>query len=157
MAYAEVTPAQFKAMKPQFAAVANEAVQLYLNASKRAADESWDEDYYPLAITAYACHLMTIDGLGTDAASKSHAKGMADLQTIKSADVTLTRFQRSAETTPYTEWLNSTPCGKQYAFMLRMTKSGPRVAMAASCPAVSGYAKDVPLHNAYGWPGVFLA
>ena len=155
MALPEVTPAQFKQIKTQFAAIADEIVQLYLNMARRAADDSWDADDYPLAIMHYACHLMTIEGLGTDAASKSHSKGMADLQTIKSADVTLTRFQSAASTTKYSEWLASTPCGKQYAFMLRMNRSGPRVAMAASFPAVSGYAKDA--RNAYGWPGVFFA
>jgi hypothetical protein len=156
MAYPEVTTAQFKEIKPQFDNVSDDVVQLYLNMAKRAADDSWDEDEYPAAIIAYTCHLMTIEGLGTDAASKSHAKGMADLQSVKSADITLTRFQRSAATTPYSDWLQSTPCGKQYAFMLKLAKSGPRIAMAASLPAVSGYAKDAP-RNAYGWPGVFFA
>lgn len=155
MAYPAVTPAQFKEMKPQFAAVSDATVQIYLTAAGRAVDESWPEEDYALAVTAFACHLMTIDGLGTDAASKAHAKGTIDYQTIKSADVTLTRFQKSAETTPYSDWLSSTPCGKQYAFMLRMNKSGPRVAMAATCPRNSGYAKDAP--NSYGWPGVFNA
>jgi hypothetical protein len=152
MAYPEVTTALFKEMKPQFAAVADPVVQIYLNLAKRAADGSWGADDYPVAIVYYACHLMTIEGLGNDAASRSHSKGMADLQTIKSADVTLTRFQKAAETTAYSDWLASTPCGKQYAFLLRMNKSGPRVAMAASMPRASGYAKDT---NAYGWPGVF--
>lgn len=154
MAYDPVTPAMFKQMKPQFVAVDDAVVQLYLNAAGRVVDESWPEEDYPLGVTAYACHLMTIDGLGTDAASKSFATGQADFQTIKSADVTLVRFQKSAAKSEYGEWLASTPCGKQYAFMVRMLKSGPRVAMAASCPRVSGYAKDAP--NQYGWPGVFF-
>lgn len=156
MAYAAVTPALFKEAKPQFAAVSDNLVQIYLTMAGRAADESWPEEDYPFAVIAYACHLMTIEGLGTDAASQSHAKGMADLQTIKSADLTLTRFAKAASTTPYKEWLNSTPCGKQYGFMLKMLRGGPRVAMAASDCAVSGYAKD-GIGNTYGWPGVFHA
>lgn len=154
MAYTPVTPTIFKQMKPQFNAVDDAVVQLYLNAAGRAVDESWPEEDYPLGVTAYACHLMTLDGLGTDAASKGFRTGQADFQTIKSADVTLVRFQKSAETTPYADWLGSTPCGKQYSFMVRMWKSGPRVAMAATLPCASGYAKDAP--NGYGWPGVFF-
>lgn len=152
MAYAAVTPALFKEVKPQFSASTDQAVQLYLNAAGRVVDESWDEEDYPLAIIAYACHLMTIDGLGTDAGSKAFKSGREDMQTIKSADITLVRFAKAAGSTPYTDWLNSTQCGKQFAFMLRLSKAGPRVAMAASFPAVSGYAKDAPL----GWPGVFF-
>ena len=151
MPHQTVTPALFKEVKPQFADQSDASVQLFLNAAGRVVDHSWDEDDYPLAVIAYACHLMTLDGLGTDAASKSFKTGRADIQTIKSADVTLVRFAKAAGSTPYAEWLASTPCGQQFAFMLRVNRSGPRVAMAASFPAVSGYAKDLPL----GWPGVF--
>lgn len=151
MAHVAVTPALFKEAKPHFNAVSDTLIQLYLNAAGRVVDDSWPEEDYALGIMAYACHLMTIDGLGSDAASKSFAKGKADFQTIKSADVTLVRFAKAASSTPYQEWLQSTPCGKQFAFMVRLLKAGPRVAMAASMPAVSGHAKDGPL----GWPGAF--
>lgn len=154
MANAKVTVAQFKALKTQFAEVDNAIVQLYLDLGALAADDSWPEPEYQIGVIAMACHLMTLEGLGSDAVSRGFAQGMGDLQSIKSADLTLTRFARAAGQTPYQEWLQSTPCGKQYAFRLRMTRGGPRVAMAASGPLVSGYAKDAPL-NGFGWPGVF--
>lgn len=151
MAYPPITPALFKATKPQFVEVDDAAVQLYLDMGGLAADASWPEPEWRMGVIAMTCHLMTLDGLGTDAASRSFAKGMGDIQSIKSADLSLTRFAKAA-TSSYQQWLQSTPCGQQYAFRLRMTRGGPRVAMAASSPATSGYAKDA---HSYGWPGVF--
>lgn len=147
-----VTPERFKQIKTQFAAVDDAIVQFYLDTASRMVDGSWGEDQ-EFGEIAFACHLMTLDGLGTDANSKQSAKGFSDFQTIKSADVTLVRFQREASSTPYQEWLTSTPCGKQFAFMVKMIRGGPRVAMAATGHITSGYAKDAPL----GWPGVFYA
>lgn len=153
---AVVTVAQFKQIKPQFDAVGDDIVQLYIDMAGLSSDASWGEAEQTMAIIAMTCHLMTLDGLGSDKVSRSFAKGLGDMQTIKSADLTLVRFQREAGQTAYQSWLQSTPCGQQYYFRLKMSRGGPRVAMAASGAAVSGYAKDAPI-NAYGWPGVFCA
>lgn len=152
MAYAAVTPAAFKVAKPQFVGVDDVLVQVYLDMAGRAADGSWDEEDYTNGVVAFACHLMTIDGKGTDAESRSHGKGMAEMQTIKSADLTLVRFQRAAgSSTMYQDWLASTACGKYYLMLLKLNRGGPRV-VTGGCGAFSGYAKD-----ATGWPLVFYA
>jgi hypothetical protein len=151
MAYTPVTPAQFKAAKPQFSPVNDGTVQMYLDmAGTIAADDSWPETIYPLAIISYSCHLMTLDGLGTDTESEQQSSGTAAFQTIKSADLTLTRYAKAAGQSPYLDWLSSTKCGQFYALLLSQAKAGPRV-LTVSAGCVSPYAKDVPM----GWPVAF--
>lgn len=155
MPYDAVTPAAFKAAKPQFAAVPNEKVQTYLDMAGRLVDETWTEGDYQPAIIAMACHLMTLEGLGTDAESRDVASGRAQYQSIKSGELTLTRFRSTAgEGTSYLDWLNSTACGRYFVFLLRLNRGGPRVVSVALPVGASGYAKDHP-GPSYGWPGVF--
>lgn len=139
-----MTPAQFKVRKPQFAAVPDATVQMYLDMAARYVFDTENDD----AVAAFACHLMTLDGLGTDAASTSFKTGAASYQSIKSGQLTLTRYQKAAgEGTTYTDWLRQTQCGQFYALLLKMERGGPRVACGGVGRAVSGYAKD-----AWGWP-----
>lgn len=154
MAYAPVTPEQFKAAKPQFAAVPDETIQAYLDLAGLWVDDSWPERLYQPAMIAIACHLMTLDGLGSDAESQGQASGAAQYQSIKSGELTLTRYQKTAGDMSYSEWLSQTKCGAFFAQLLRMAKAGPRVAMGAVNAGASGYAKDWP-GPAYKWPGVF--
>ena len=151
MAYVHVTPALFKTAKPQFAAVPDVTAQSYLDLAAVVVDDtSWpSQAAYNSLIISLTCHLMTLDGL----AAEGDSGGMSQYQTIRSGELTLTRFARAAGQTSYQDWLNSTPCGQTYAMLLNMLTRGPRVAHAASCMP-SGYAKDWP-GPAYGWPGVF--
>ena len=152
MAYTAVTASQFKTAKPQFASVADATVDVYLALGARVVDASWTEGDYQTAIISYACHLMTLDGLGTDEQSKSEANGTAQFQTIKSADLTLTRFAREATGSSYGDWLASTACGRFFTILADMNRSGPRI-LYGGCNPVSGYAKDAPL--TMGWPLAF--
>lgn len=153
MPYTAVTPALFKSMKPQFASVLDATVQVYLDlAGEVAADDGWpSQATYTQAIVAYTCHLMTLDGLGTDAESKAEAQGTAAFQTVKSADLTLTRFAKDASGSAYGDWLSGTKCGAFYLQLLRQAKGGPVVLMGGSGGCISPYAKDQPLP----WPWSF--
>lgn len=151
MAITPVTPAQFKTAKPQFTAVPNETVQAYLTMAELWVDESWGEKLYPQAVIAITCHLMTIDGLGTDAQSQSYASGTAAFQSIKSGELTLTRYQASASGMEYADWLRQTSCGAFFWQLLRMAKAGPRIAMGGIAGGQSGYAKDVPFSPPWGY------
>lgn len=152
MTYAPVTPAQFVVMKSQFVSVDTNTVQGYLDLASYVIDDSWVEQLYRPAVMAYACHLMTLDGLGTDGASKAFKSGFSDLQSIRSGSVTLVlgRFRSAAQKQDfsYAEWLSQTACGMTYLQYLRMAKGGPRVAMGATASVVSGYAKGHPFD---GW------
>ena len=156
MSYVVPTPEQFKIFKPQFESVPDETVQLYLDLAARVVDQSWTEQDYPIAIMAYACHLMTINGLGTSSEAQLANSMYGQFQTIKSGQLTLQRFQKAAsDGLDYADWLASTSCGKFYGVLLRANRSGPRVINTSAAPN-SGYAKDWP-GPAYGWPGVFLS
>ena len=139
-----VTPAQFKTAKPQFTAVPDQQVQGYLDLAARQAEGFLPSDVDQGTI-AYACHLMTLDGLGTDAESKGWRKGTAEFQTVKSGTLTLTRFKDAAGGSDYGEWLKSTSCGKIFFWMLRGNRGGPRLIIGGVGGAVSAYAKDWPL------------
>lgn len=139
-----MTPIEFKTLKPQFAAVPDATVQMYLDMAARYA---FDPDN-PDAIAALTCHFMTLDGLGTDAGSTSFRTGAASYQSIKSGQLTLTRYQKAAgEGTTWASWLGQTPCGQFYALLLRMERGGPRVATGGVGSCRTAYSKD-----GLGWP-----
>jgi len=154
MAYEDLTPTRFKELKPQFAAVDDAVVQSYIDMASVFVDQSWPEKLYEQGWVAYTCHLMTLDGLGTDAESRSQASGRSQYQSIKSGELTLTRFQREAGESDYLSWLGQTKCGQYFAVLLKIVKGGPRVAIGAVGYCASGYAKD-QLTGVYGWPGIF--
>lgn len=155
MAYTAVTPTLFKGMKPQFAAVQDAVVQVYLDlAGEVAADDSWpSQSVYTFAITSYACHLMTLDGLGTDAESEDQGNGTSAFQTIKSADLTLTRYAKAASGSSYQDWLGGTKCGAFYLQLLRQNRGGPHIIMGGPGGCASPYAKDQPLPWPYSFGG----
>lgn len=154
MAYVTVTVDVFKNTKRQFSEIDTAVISDYLTLAGVVVDQSWMESSYQPAIIAMTCHLMTIEGLGDDAASELFSDGMADFQTVRSSELSLSRFQKAAANTAYEDWLLSTPCGKQFLFLLKMNKGGPRI-LTGSFGFASGYSKDHQ-NPAYGWPGVFL-
>lgn len=139
-----VTPASFKAAKPQFATVPDATVQGYLDLAARQVDASWLPADRDPATIAYTCHLMTLDGLGTGAEAKKWARGTAEYRSVKSGNLTLTRFESEAEGAGYSDWLRSTSCGKLFWWYLRANRSGPRLVTGGVGVAVTGYAKDWP-------------
>lgn len=139
-----MTPTEFKTLKPQFAAVPDETVQVYLDLAARYVFDPENQD----AVASLTCHFLTLDGLGTDATSTSFRTGAASYQSIKSGQLTLTRYQQQAGAgTTYASWLQQTPCGQFYALLLKMERGGPRVATGGVGHCVTAYSKD-----AYGWP-----
>lgn len=138
-----VTPTEFKTAKPQFAAVSDATVQGYLDLSELWVN-GWPAEWEDRATIAVTCHLMTIDGLGTDAGSQAFASGMGAFSTIKSGELTLSRFKGQAESAGQSTsgWFGQTPCGQQYLAMSRVLFGGPRVARGTVGGCVSPYAKD---------------
>lgn len=147
-----VTPAEFKAAKPQFASVADATVQSYLDMSALWVS-GWPDEWADRATIAVTCHLMTIDGLGADPASEAWASGLGAFESIKSGEVTLSRFKGQAESAGMSTsgWFGQTPCGQQYLAMARVLFGGPRVAMGTVGACVSPYAKD-GYRDSWWWP-----
>lgn len=143
-----LTAQQFKDLKTQFCAVSDATLTAYLGQAEILIGESWPDNIYNLVLAAMTCHLLTIDGRGTDSESKSFSQGTTEFQTIKSGDLTLTRFKSMADAAgqSYGGWLSQTGCGRTYLTFARLYRSGPRVAMGGTGSAVSPYAKDWPLY-----------
>lgn len=151
MSYEKLTPEEFKELKPQFSAIEDSEVQIYLDMGEFFVGKNWPSKMYHQAWAAATCHLMTLDGKGNDAQSGDFKEGLAQYQSIKSSELSLSRFQKRAGASSYEEWLSQTNCGAFYYQLLRMTQSGPRVAIGASRGCRSATAKDWPLGTG-GWP-----
>lgn len=151
MSCAPITPSRFKQIKPQFASVDDAVVQSYIDLGTLWVDESWPERLCEAAQVSIVCHLMTLDGLGSDTESQGQASGAAQYQTVKSGELTLTRFQKSAADMSYADWLGQTKCGAFFMQLLRMARGGPRIAMGGCGGAQSGFAKDVPFSPPWGY------
>lgn len=150
MSYDAVTVEQFKTAKPQFSAVEDSTVQLYLDMASRFADETWTEKDYQPAVIAMACHLMTLEGLGSDAASEIQAQGGSRLTSLKSGTLSLTFSQQQQSGDEFKDWLSQTPCGQYYLMLLSLNKRGPALLTGCNFGIASGYAKDWP----YKFPGI---
>lgn len=148
-----VTPSQFKTAKPQFAEVDDATVQAFLDLAKLWVDGSWPDELYSPATIAATCHLMTIEGLGSDAQSKGFSTGLASFQSYRSGELSFTRYARNAADMSFSDWLGQTSCGVFFLQLLRMAKAGPRVAMGGIMHGQSGYAKDVPGNPIPEWWG----
>lgn len=151
MAYEDLTPERFKELKPQFEEVDDAIVQNYIDLGSLWMDKSWPAKIYEAAWVAITCHLMTLDGLGTDAQSNSFRTGAANYQSVRSGELALTRYQKAAGEMTYIDWLSQTACGQMFALFLKRAKAGPRVAMGGIRGQRSAYAKDWPLGTG-GWP-----
>lgn len=145
MACEQITAARFKVLKPQFAAVSDSVVAEYIALAQVWASGDWAEPVCEQVQAAVVCHVMTLDGLGSDSQSKMFAKGSGEYQTIRTGNVTLTRFRSAAERAGLTtsDWFSQTPCGRMFLVLSRTLNSGPRVAVGSSGDCVSAYAKDL--------------
>jgi len=142
-----VTPEKFKAAKPQFATVDDAVVQSYLDLALILVGESWPtQEIYDQAIISMTCHLMTLDGLGTDPGSSNFALGNDVYETIKTGVVTLTRFKSAAQEAGISTkgWLSQTKCGQFYMVLNKSFHGGPRIAFGGVGPigGPTAYAKD---------------
>lgn len=151
MAYIVPTADDLQARFPEFESVPDDVVTERIAEATRMVDETWTEGDYTLAIILYACHIMALEGLGTGPDSQNNSGQMANFQTIKSGQLTLTRGSSSgggSDDTGY--WYGLTRYGRRFWRLLKLNKGGPRVAMGACAGGVSGYAKDAPLWSIAG-------
>lgn len=137
MAYENPDADDLQAAFPRFAAVADETVEFWLTRARRQVDESWTEDDYQMGQMLLACHLMTLNGLGTGAEAEAAAQGTGDYKTIKSASITLERFDRDSNAAAGT--LQSTSYGRQWLELARANRGGPRVMDTGTLPTSSLY------------------
>ncbi len=144
MACEPITPAQFREKKQQFSDVGDVDVQNYIDLAQIWCGGNWPESLCQSAQVAVVCHLMTLDGIGTDRESREFRSGRGEFQTVKTGSVTLTRFRSVAEGAGLStsSWFEQTVCGRHFLAMMRTVLSGPVYVGGSSSSAVSAYAKD---------------
>lgn len=145
MACDPITTSRFKAVKPQFDSVPDSLVTEYIGVAQLWVSPSLSGTKCEAAQAAVTCHLMTIDGLGNDAESKSFASGYAHLQSVRSASVSFTRFKDAAENAGRStvDWFSQTKCGRLFLALNRSVAGGPLVAQGGTAGrSPSGYARD---------------
>lgn len=144
MACTPITPAEFKAAKCQFVDVANDTVQSYIDLAQVWAGGDWPDRVCKAVQVSVTCHLMTVDGQGSDPVSQSFADGSANYQSVRSGQVTVTRFRSQAEAAgrSTTDWFSQTQCGQMFLTLLRSFRGGPVAIPGGSGRCVTGYAKD---------------
>lgn len=139
-----ITPGQFRQAKQQFLGVSDDIVQSYIDLAQVWTGGEWPDRLCTPVQVAVVCHLMTLDGLGSDPRSKNNASARSEFQSIRSGNVTLTRFRSTAERAGLStgDWFSQTPCGQQFMVFVRMIGSGARWASGSFGREISGYAKD---------------
>lgn len=144
MACTPLTPAEFKTARPSFSGVDDAVVQSYIDLAQIWAGGEWPDRLCQPVQVSVTCHLMTMDGLGADPESESFLNGEMDFQSVRSGQVTISRFrgvsQAAGKST--SEWFAQTTCGRMFLVFLRMSFGGPLYVSGAVCPPVSGYARD---------------
>lgn len=139
-----ITPVQFKTAKPQFSAVGDALVQTYIDLAQVWATADWPDSLCLPVQVSLVCHLMTLDGLGSDSRSRNFGRGTNEYQSVRTGSVTLTRFRSSAERAGLStgDWFSQTPCGQQFMVFVRMFMSGARWVGTPYSAGVTPYAKD---------------
>lgn len=149
MAYDVPTASDLKARFTEFSAVDDTVVDARIEEATRMVDETWTEGDYATAIMLYACHIMALEGLGTGPDSQANTGQMANFQTIRSGQLTLTRGSYSHGGGDTGDWYGLTRYGSRFWRLLKQNKGGPSVAVSDPGTCVSGYAKDA------FWPWVY--
>lgn len=145
MACDPIVVSRFKQLKPQFSSIPDTTVEEYIDVAQIWVSSSLDGIKCETAQAAVTCHLLTIDGLGTDAESKSFKSGHVHLQSVRSASVSFTRFKDAAENAGRStvDWFSQTKCGRLFLAINRGASGGPIVAQGGvAVRGVTGYARD---------------
>ena len=141
-----LTATQFKALKPQFSGVSDATVDAYLDMALRWVGAGWAAADQDAAQAAVTCHLMTLEGLGTDAESQSFASGADRYTSIRSGELTLMRKTAAPDAAgDVNSWFGQTRCGQFYAILLRLNRRGPIGVSVATGTGHACYVKDSPL------------
>jgi len=120
MAYSQPDADALQARFPAFADVADATVDAALERARRQVDSTWLEDDRAEAEMLLAAHELTLDGLGTGADAKANANGAAGFKVMKSADLTLERF----DTQSGGDLLSTTLYGQRFKALRRRSHPG---------------------------------
>lgn len=122
MPYTVPTAADLKTRYPAFAAVPDVTVDAVIIEANRSVDETWTEGDYTQAIMLLSCHIMAMEGLGTDPDSQSNTGQMSNFQLIRSGQLTLQRKQSASASSGSADWYGLTRYGNRYLELLARNK-----------------------------------
>lgn len=127
MPYDQLTLARFRVLKPQFAEVSDELVQVHLDMASRFVDDSWTEGDYETAWAAMASHLLTLEGFGASAEAEIIRNAGGRVSSLKSGTLSLTFNAPDGQEVGSVEWMKSTSAGSMYYMLLKLNRGGPRL------------------------------
>lgn len=116
---------------PRFAAVPASTIEFWLIRAARGVDTTWTAGDREMGQMLLACHLMTLQGLGTGAEAEANASGTAGFKTIRSGALTLERFDKGGGDD---STLSQTSYGAQFKDLRRQNCGGPRVMPTGTIP-----------------------
>jgi hypothetical protein len=103
-----------KARFPAFNALDNAVVTSAIAEAGRLVDQSWTDGDFTLAQMLYACHVMTLDGLGNEGAAGIDLP--YGVKTLQAGD---TKIERFASTDPGASAYGSTSYGQRFMVLRR--------------------------------------
>lgn len=84
-----------------------------------------------------ACHLMTLEGLGTGTEAEIAAAGMGDFKSVRSGQLS---FQRGeGDSSAAAGSIRSTSYGRRWADLAQINRGGPIVGNTGSIPDTPAY------------------
>jgi hypothetical protein len=138
MAYTQATANDLKTAFPKFAAVDDATIEFWLTRARRSVDGSWTEDDRAMGEMLLACHLMTLEGLGTGTEAQIAAEGLGDFQSVRSGQFSFTRAEGAAGGAA-AGTIGSTAYGRQFSQLRFANVGGARLTPTGVLPDVSLY------------------
>ena len=126
------TSVEFKARYPEFEAVADARVAIFISESLQNVDESWCEQDIPVAILALAAHKMSLEGEPQRSITSSPVNPLTTGRKVSSrrvGDVAVQYESNMSEkmTVDSISYYDSTPYGKAYKKLLFLNKTSVEV------------------------------
>lgn len=137
MSYTQATADDLKEAFARFDAVASAIVEYWLTQARRRVDASWTEDDRAMGEMLLACHLMTLEGLGTGTEAEIASAGMGDFKSVKSGQFSFTRSE--GDNTAAAGTIGSTSYGRRWRDLAQINRGGPRVGATGAVPDYSLY------------------
>lgn len=140
-AYADPSSATLKAAFAKFAGVADATVEFWLAQARRQVDQSWTEGDYAMGQMLLACHLMTLEGLGTGTEAQIAAEGLGDFSSVKSGQFSFTR--KEGDSAAAAGSIGSTSYGRRWLMLAKVNRGGARLTPTGTVPTSPLYPSGV--------------
>ncbi|MBI1179108.1 MAG: DUF4054 domain-containing protein [Alphaproteobacteria bacterium] len=125
MPYTTPTPDDLRAVFPAFTDTPDATVEYWITRAERSVDATWSDGDRTHATLLLACHLMTLQGLGTGAEAEAAAAGASGYKVMQSGSLRLERFDSGGSDKD--GGFGATQYGRQFLALLRLNKGGPRI------------------------------